>query len=103
MTPLPNAPRAHQVVSMEEHHEAYFLWKNLGIQGAWCWHFDAHLDIGREGLTEARMAALVDCRSPAEAAQVGALGNCYLPWGGLHCGNYLYPAIKEGIEAPVRY
>ena len=82
---------------MEEHHEAYFLWKSLGIRDAWCWHFDAHLDIGREGMTEARMAALMECRSSGEAAQQGALGNCYLPWGGLHCGNYLYPAIREGL------
>lgn len=82
---------------MEEHHEAYFLWKSLGIQGAWCWHFDAHLDIGREGLTPARLTALAGCATPAEAAERGALGNCYLPWGGLHCGNYLFPAIAEGL------
>lgn len=84
-------------VPMEEHHEAYFLWKRLGIRDAWCWHFDAHLDIGREGLSSARMAVLADCRSSAEAAERGVLGNCYLPWGGLHCGNYLYPAITEGL------
>lgn len=82
---------------MEEHHEAYFLWKALGIRGAWCWHFDAHLDIGREGLGTSRLQTLVGCQSSQQAAEQGALGNCYLPWGGLHCGNYLYPAISEGI------
>lgn len=90
-------PKGPVAVPMEEHHEAYFLWKSLGIRDAWCWHFDAHLDIGREGMTEARMAALVGCQSSQEAATQGALGNCYLPWGGLHCGNYLYPAICEGL------
>lgn len=82
---------------MEEHHEAYFLWKRLGLRQAWCWHFDAHLDIGREGLSEARLAALAPCQDAGQAAEAGALGNCYLPWGGLHCGNYLYPAIQEGL------
>lgn len=82
---------------MEEHHEAYFVWKRLGIRQAWCWHFDAHLDIGREGLTEARTTVLAGCHSSIEAQERGVLGNCYLPWGGLHCGNYLYPAIAEGL------
>lgn len=82
---------------MEEHHEAYFFWKSLGIQKAWCWHVDAHLDIGREGLAPKRLERLAGCRSSQEASDLGILGNCYLPWGGLHCGNYLYPAITEGI------
>lgn len=82
---------------MEEHHEAYFFWKELGIRNAWCWHIDAHLDIGREGLTPKRLEALTLCKSSEQAASSEILGNCYLPWGGLHCGNYLYPAIREGI------
>lgn len=82
---------------MEEHHEAYFAWKRLGIKNAWCWHFDAHLDIGREGLDEPRLSALKECQSSAEAHQRQVMGSCYLPWGGLHCGNYLYPAIREGL------
>lgn len=62
----------------EEHHEAYFAWKEAGIRGAWCWHVDAHLDVGRE-------------------ADPARLGNAFVPWGGLNCGNYLYLAIQEGI------
>ena len=82
---------------MEEHHEALFFWKQLGVRSAWCWHVDAHLDIGREGLSAKRLEALVDCTSSEQTQQQGLLGSCYLPWGGLHCGNYLYPAISEGI------
>ena len=82
---------------MEEHHDAYFFWKELGIRDAWCWHIDAHLDIGREGLTPKRLELLSGCESSERAAELGSLGNCYLPWGGLHCGNYLYPAIREGL------
>ncbi len=82
---------------MEEHCEAYFAWKQAGIQGAWCWHVDAHLDIGRDGLTPARLAQLKECQTLDEAHLRGLCGNAYVPWGGLHCGNYLYPAIREGI------
>lgn len=82
---------------MEEHHQAYFFWKYLGIKQAWCWHIDAHLDIGREGLGPQRLQAISQSSSDAEVEQAHALGCCYLPWGGLHCGNYLYPAIKEGL------
>lgn len=82
---------------MEEHYQAYFAWKARGIDRAWCWHVDAHLDIGDTGLGEQRLATLKECTNSQEALERGCLGNSYLPWGGLHCGNYLYPAIKEGL------
>lgn len=82
---------------MEEHYQAYFAWKEQRIQGAWCWHVDAHLDIGELGLTPERLALLKDSPSAHQAASRQCLGCSYLPWGGLHCGNYLYPAIREGI------
>ena len=82
---------------MEEHFEAYFHWKRLGISNAWCWHIDAHLDIGKTGLTDSVLEKLQDCQTSTRAASLGLMGNSYLPWGGLHCGNYLYPAIQEGI------
>ena len=85
------------VVVMEEHCDAYFAWKQAGIRGAWCWHVDAHLDIGRDGLDEGRLRALADCADGQQAQALQLCGNAYLPWGGLHCGNYLYPAIREGI------
>ena len=85
------------VILMEEHYHAYFAWKSHRVQNAWCWHVDAHLDIGRTGLSEERLRLIKNCRTPQEVLEQGALGNSYLPWGGLHCGNYIYPAIKEGI------
>lgn len=69
---------------MEEHHQAYFAWRQAGVRQAWCWHVDAHLDLSRDGLDHWRDGQ-------------GPLGNAYVPWGGLHCGNYLYPAIQEGL------
>lgn len=82
---------------MEEHLQAYYAWKAQGVRGAWCWHVDAHLDIGKAGLNEARLEQVRSSQSSDGLAREGGLGNSYLPWGGLHCGNYLYPAVKEGI------
>lgn len=82
---------------MEEHYQAYFAWKRHGFSERWCWHVDAHLDIGKTGLTKDRLMALRECTTSDEAKTAGLLGNSYLPWGGLHCGNYLLPAITEGI------
>lgn len=82
---------------MEEHCEAYFAWKRAGIREAWCWHVDAHLDIGRDGLDEGTLAALAECDGYSEAQQRGLCGDPFLPWGGLNCGNYLYAAIRQGI------
>ncbi|MCA9791161.1 MAG: hypothetical protein KC910_05175 [Candidatus Eremiobacteraeota bacterium] len=85
------------VLAMEEHCEAYFAWKRAGFKDVWCYHVDAHLDIGTDGLGQATLAQLAECQSLDEARAQGLTGNAYLPWGGLHCGNYLYPAIREGI------
>lgn len=82
---------------MEEHHEAYFAWKQAGIRDGWCWHVDAHLDVGRDGLGEQVLQRLSGCPSLAEAQAQGLCGSAYVPFGGLHCGNYLYAAIRQGI------
>ena len=78
---------------MEDHSQAYFAWKRAGIRNAWCWHVDAHLDIGRDGLDSAALARL----EPALEEIPDLTGNPYVPWGGLNCGNYLYPAIQHGL------
>lgn len=78
---------------MEDHSQAYWAWKKAGVHGAWCWHVDAHLDLGQDGLTSAVLDELRLASAPRPELQ----GNAYLPWGGLHCGNYLLPAIREGM------
>jgi len=85
------------IVAMEEHCEALFAWKAAAIQDAWCWHMDAHLDVGRDGLSGPVLERLANCDTYLSARQQGLCGNAYLPWGGLHCGNYLYAAIQQGI------
>jgi tetratricopeptide (TPR) repeat protein len=83
--------------AMEEHYQAYFAWKARGYKEQWCWHVDAHLDIGKTDLDESKLERLKDCPDAQTARAAGLMGNSYLPWGGLHCGNYLLPAIHEGI------
>ncbi|MBS2037831.1 hypothetical protein JST97_22795 [bacterium] len=78
---------------MEDHSQAYFAWKQAGFRGQWCWHVDAHLDIGRDGLDAQTLDRLRDCR--VWTAELS--GNAYVPWGGLNCGNYLYAAIQHGM------
>jgi tetratricopeptide (TPR) repeat protein len=80
---------------MEDHCHAYGLWKKEGFSNAICVHVDAHLDVMDRGFTMELLHKVAQTRS------VDDLQNClspnYLPWGGVHCGNYLYPALKEGL------
>lgn len=74
---------------MEEHHHAYLAWKRQAQRKMWCWHVDAHLDLSDEGLTAPILGSWAEGEGPC--------GNAFLPWGGLNCGNYLFPAIREGL------
>lgn len=78
---------------MEDHSQAYFAWKRAGVRDAWCWHVDAHLDIGRDGLDDQVLERL----RPALEPIADLTGNPYVPWGGLNCGNYLYAAIRHQL------
>jgi len=64
---------------MEDHRDAYFFWKQLGVRGASCLHIDAHLD----------MAGFL---SPLESS----LANPEI-----NCANYLLKAVEEGIVSEV--
>lgn len=60
---------------MEDHRDAYFFWKKLGVFDCTCVHVDAHLDT-------------------CEFQLPGAAG---LQQPEINCGNYLLPAMAEGI------
>lgn len=64
---------------MEDHRDAYFLWKEMGIRGAACLHIDAHLDM-------AEFQAPLDLQ--VEHPEV-------------NCANYLLKAVQEGIVSEV--
>ena len=60
---------------MEDHREAYFFWKELGLKDQACLHVDAHLDVS-------------NLKAPAyETAERPEM----------NCGNFLLPALQEGI------
>lgn len=80
---------------MEDHCHAYGFWKELGIQGATCVHVDAHLDVMDRGFSPEVLAAVSQSQGRSDLENFSPPH--YLPWGGIHCGNYLYPAIREGI------
>lgn len=79
----------------EDHSHAYGFWKELGIEGAVCIHVDAHLDVMDRGFTPEVLERLKAC--PGREGLEELSPPPYLPWGGMHCGNYLYPALHEGI------
>lgn len=60
---------------MEDHREAYFFWKELGLRDLPCVHVDAHLDLGN---------LKAPCNDTVVCPEI-------------NCGNYLLPAIQEGV------
>lgn len=80
---------------MEDHCDAYPLWKEHGLRGMTCVHVDAHLDVSADGFTPEGLTRIAACRTAEELECFR--GSEYLPWGGFHCGNYLYPALLEGV------
>ncbi|MBT9585243.1 hypothetical protein IV102_18005 [bacterium] len=72
--------------------QALVFWRDLGLQGLTCIHVDAHLDVQDSGLSPELMSQFLDGVPPQDLR-----GTPELPWGGLHCGNYLYPALVSGL------
>lgn len=64
---------------MEDHRDAYFYWKELGIRNAPCLHVDAHLDMAH---IQAPLDFTVDMPE-------------------LNCANYLLRCVEEGIVSEV--
>lgn len=60
---------------MEDHRDAYFLWKQAGLTNQLCIHVDAHLDV-------------CDLKTPAYEG---------LEYPHINCGNFLLPAMDEGL------
>ena len=78
----------------DDHYQALPTWREAGLDGLTCVHVDAHLDVSTDGFTERSLAGIAKARTREELAAFR--GNPRLPWGGLHCGNYLYPALLDG-------
>lgn len=78
----------------DDHYEAFPIWREGGLKGLTCLHIDAHLDVMAEGFTEESLLGIAKAKSKLELEKFR--GNPRLQWGGFHCGNYLFPALKDG-------
>ena len=78
----------------DDHYEAFPVWREAGLKGLTCIHIDAHLDVMAEGFHEESLQGIAQAKSKIELEKYR--GNPRLQWGGFHCGNYLFPALKDG-------
>jgi tetratricopeptide (TPR) repeat protein len=62
-------------VLLEDHRDAYFHWKELGLRDKLCLHIDAHLDVSNLKAPGSEVA-----KSPK-----------------INCGNFLLPALQENV------
>src|SRR2546425_1058558 len=90
----------HTVVMMEDHDGAYYAWKQLGISGRILLHIDAHIDwnwiADKNPLDILQAQSLQQLESMLE--ERGLWNFTQRKHDELvHIGNYIYPALKEGI------
>lgn len=78
----------------DDHYRAYAFWREKNLRDLFLIHVDAHLDVSADGFTPQALAGLAAAKNKAEMDVFR--GNPKLPWGGLHCGNFLYPALLDG-------
>ncbi|MCA9775929.1 MAG: tetratricopeptide repeat protein [Candidatus Eremiobacteraeota bacterium] len=78
----------------DDHYESFCTWREAGLKGLTCVHVDAHLDVMSVGFNKESLEGI--SRSVSREELERYRGNPRLPWGGFHCGNYLFPALKDG-------
>ncbi len=78
----------------DDHHEALVCWREAGLTNLVCLHVDAHLDVMETGFSQESLAGIAAAQSRQELERYRCTAN--LPGGGLHCGNYLLPALVDG-------
>ena len=78
----------------DDHYEAFPLWREAGLSGLTCLHVDAHLDVMADGFTPQMVKRIATTQTRAGLEEFR--NHDELPWGGFHCGNYLYPALLDG-------
>ena len=88
------------VVTMEDHDGAYYAWKRAGVTGRILLHIDAHIDWN--WIADKDPHNLLDARG---LEQVESMLEDRCLWNLserrseelVHIGNYIYPALQEGI------
>src|SRR2546426_4498802 len=88
------------VVMMEDHDGSYYAWKRAGISGRILLHIDVHIDWA--WIADKDPRALLQAQSLSQVElmleerglwNLNQRTNAEL----VHIGNYIYPALKEGI------
>ena len=78
----------------DDHYHSFVTWRENGLRDLTCVHIDAHLDVMSRSFSDSSLKAIAEAKTAAELEVFR--GDARLPWGGFHCGNYLYPALKDG-------
>ncbi len=86
---------------IEDHQEAYYLWKKSPLRKMTLVHFDAHIDFGFHEIKDVPLI-LNEARTLSELrAQLAKAVLFYRkrfdPEKLTHIGNYIYPAMRDGI------
>jgi tetratricopeptide (TPR) repeat protein len=97
---LVGADPIDHVVMMEDHDGAYYAWEQAGVTGRVLLHVDAHIDwawiADRDPRDLLRAPSLTAVESMLEERGLWNLTQ-QTKAQRVHIGNYIYPALKEGI------
>ncbi|MFH0940410.1 MAG: UPF0489 family protein [Candidatus Omnitrophota bacterium] len=88
------------IILMEDHDQAYYTWRQMGLKGRTLVHIDAHMDFGR--LPDMDPEELLSARNNEEIRRILARQPVWNPFSKkkeklVHIGNYIYPAARDGI------
>ncbi len=78
----------------DDHYEAFPTWREASLKGLTCLHVDAHLDVMGNCFSDEVLEGIAASKTRAELDRFR--GHPRMPWGGFHCGNYLFPALIDG-------
>lgn len=89
------------VVVMENHNDAYYVWEKAGVKNRILLHIDAHLDFSWIDIKEPQQI-LEESRNIGEVKRMIERAILWERLEGkkdklVNIGNYIYPAIKDGI------
>jgi hypothetical protein len=92
---------SNHIFLIEDHHEAYYLWKKRKFRKMTLIHFDAHIDFGFQEVKDLPLI-LNEARTFSElrtqlAKAVLFHRKKFDPEKLTHIGNYIYPAMRDGM------
>jgi hypothetical protein len=89
------------ILLIEDHHEAYYAWRERRFKKMTLVHLDAHIDFGFQEVKEVPLIlneakSLSELKSQLEKAVLFRRKKFELE-NLTHIGNYIYPAMRDGI------